>query len=170
MTENGASVATVEAFNPSTGSWQSKAPLQTPRDNPGSAVLNGELYVFGGRIRNADGTSPAPALASVEKYNVASNSWQGMTPMPTGRRAMSVGTANGKVQVMGGESNPNSVSGVFEQNEEYDPDTNSWRSLTKVPTPKHGAATATISNKVHIVGGGVQTGNSFTSSHEALQF
>lgn len=170
MDNSGASLPTVEVFNPGTGAWQSSVGLQTRRDNPGSAVLNGELYVFGGRVRNSDGSAPEPALSSVEKYSAATNTWQYMTPMPTGRRAMSVGTAAGKVQIMGGEANPNSISGVFEQNEEYDPATNSWRSLTKIPTPKHGAATATIGNKVHIVGGGVQTGTSYTSSHEVLQF
>lgn len=170
MGDNGSSLATVEAYNPSTGLWTSLAPMQTRRDNPGSAVLNGELYVFGGRTRNADGSSPEPALATVEKYNASEGSWAFQTPMPTGRRAMSVGTADGKAQITGGEHNPNNVSGVFEQNEEYDPNTNSWRSLTAVPTPRHGAATATIGNTVHIVGGGVQSGTSYSTIHEALSF
>ncbi|SDW60424.1 Kelch repeat-containing protein [Marinobacter mobilis] len=170
MNSSGSSLATVEAFNPSTGLWLNLPPMQTRRDNPGSAVLNGEFYVFGGRTRNADGTAPEPALATVEKYNASNGSWVSQTPMPTGRRAMSVGTANGKAQITGGEHNPSNVSGVFEQNEEYDPDTNSWRSLTSAPTPRHGAATATINDIVHSVGGGVQSGTSYSTIHEALRF
>ncbi|MBN7768885.1 hypothetical protein KUV44_00300 [Marinobacter daepoensis] len=168
MAADGASLAVVEAYNPSTGQWNTLPSMQIRRDNPGSAVLNNELYVFGGRTRNADGSEPEPALASVEKYGAGS--WQIQTPMPTGRRAMSVGTANGKAQITGGEHNPNNVSGVFEQNEEYDPSSNSWRNLTVVPTPRHGAATATIGETVHIVGGGVQSGSSYTTIHEALRF
>lgn len=170
MNDQGASVGTVEVYNPSTNSWQTAPSLNNVRDNPGSAVLDGDIYVFGGRIRNSDGSTTLAEMKSVEMFDAAANEWLEKTPMPTGRRAMSVGVISGKAIVAGGEMNNNNTSGVFEQNEEYDPATNSWRILTKVPTPKHGAATATINNKVHIVGGGVQSGTSHTSSHEVLQF
>lgn len=170
MNSQGASLATVEVFNPQNGTWQTGASLQTRRDNPGSAVVNGELYVFGGRIRNADGSTTNGTLTSVEMYNPGAGTWQAKTPMPTGRRAMSVGVIDGKVVVAAGENNPNSPSGVFDQNEEYDPVSNSWRALSKVPTPKHGAASATIGGKMYIVGGGITSGSSFTSSMEAFQF
>lgn len=168
MNGDGASLNTLEIYNPVSGTWQSGPNMQTRRDNAGSAVLNGELHVFGGRIRNADGISPEPTLKTGEKFN--GTSWESIAPMPTGRRAMSVGSVSGKAQVIGGENNTNSPSGVFEQNEEYDPDTNTWRSLTAAPSPRHGAATATINDMVHIVGGGVQSGTSYTTLHEALSY
>lgn len=170
MNGSGASLATVEAYTPASGTWQTVTPLQTRRDNPGSAVLNNELYVFGGRIRNADGSTIDPTLVSMEKYSPATGTWTGQTPMPTGRRAMAVGTANGRIQVIGGEQNPDSPSGVFEQNEEYDPATQTWRSLVKIPSPRHGPASATINNSVHVVGGGLSTGTTFSTLHEVLSF
>ncbi|MEP3588962.1 MAG: hypothetical protein ABJN18_05300, partial [Marinobacter sp.] len=112
----------------------------------------------------------AGAMKSVEMFDPSTQLWTSMTPMPTGRRAMSVGALNGKAQISGGEYNPNANSGVFEQNEEYDPVTNSWRTLTKTPTPKHGAASATIGDFFYIMGGGTVSGSSFTSSIEALRF
>ncbi|KAA1175059.1 hypothetical protein FWJ25_06730 [Marinobacter salinexigens] len=168
MDSQGSSLATVESFNPASGSWQTRPPMLNRRDNAGSAVVDGELMVFGGRIRNPDGTSPDPAMTSVEKYTGIT--WQNLPPMPTGRRAMSVGNANGRIQITGGEFNPNNASGVFEQTEEYDPSNGIWRSLTDAPTPRHGAATATVDNVVHIIGGGVQSGSSFSSIHEILKF
>ncbi|MGF2685372.1 Kelch repeat-containing protein [Marinobacter sp. DUT-3] len=170
MGGNGASLATVEVYNPGSNSWQTAPSLTYVRDNPGSAVLNGQIYVFGGRHRNADGSTTTGEMKTVEMFDAAANAWIEKAPMPTGRRAMSVGTINGKAQVAGGELNGGNTSGVFNQNEEYDPNTNLWRPLTKVPTPKHGAAAATIDDTFYIMGGGITSGSSFTSSMEAMRF
>ncbi|WP_190294908.1 kelch repeat-containing protein [Marinobacter sp. R17] len=170
MNSQGSSLNTVEIFNPSTGNWQTGPALNVRRDNPVSALLEGKVYVFGGRERNADGSEPNSTLVSVEMLTGPSASWALQTPMPTGRRAMAVGTLNGRAQIMGGEYNPESSSGVFENNEEYDPLTNTWRPLTKVPTPKHGAASATINGQVLVIGGGVTTGDSYTTSVESMRF
>lgn len=170
MSDEGASLNVVEAYNPATNTWQTAPSLTYVRDNPGSAVLDGKLYVFGGRNREANGTTIQGTMKTVEMFNPATNAWAEMTPMPTGRRAMSVGVINGKAQVVGGELNENATSGVFEQNEEYDPITNTWRPLTNVPTPKHGAAAATINNTLYIMGGGSISGSSYTSSMETMKY
>lgn len=170
MNEQGASLNVVEVYNPATNSWQVAPPLTYVRDNPGSAVLDGKIYVFGGRNRQANGTTIQGAMVTVEMFNPATNTWTEMTPMPTGRRAMSVGVIDGKAQVAGGELSQNSTSGVFEQNEEYDPATNTWRPLTNMPSPKHGAAATTINGTLYIMGGGITAGSSFTSSMESMQF
>lgn len=170
MSDQGASLSVVEVYNPATNSWQTATPLTYVRDNPGSAVLDGKIYVFGGRNREANGNTIQGAMKTVEMFDPATNIWTEMTPMPTGRRAMSVGVIDGKAQVAGGELNENTPTGVFEQNEEYDPATNTWRPLTNVPTPKHGAASATVNNTLYIMGGGTTSGSSFTSSMEAMKF
>jgi chitodextrinase len=101
---DGASVASVEIYDPATDSWSVGAPMQTRRDNPGSAVLAGKLYLFGGRTRNADGSSVDATLDSVEAFDPDTGSWSFVAPMPTGRRAMAVGTISGLAQVIGGEN------------------------------------------------------------------
>jgi hypothetical protein len=87
--------------------------------------------------------------------------------MPTGRRAMAVGTLNGRAQVMGGERT--STGGTFPQNEEYDPNTNSWRTLAPMPTSRHGAVGGTIKEIVYVAGGGPNAG-SFSAVNEAFSF
>ncbi len=170
MNDQGASLNVVEVYNPATNTWQTAPSLTYVRDNPGSAVLDGKIYVFGGRHREANGTTIQGAMKTVEMFDPATSTWTEMTPMPTGRRAMSVGIIGGKAQVAGGELNGNTTSGVFEQNEEYDPATNTWRPLTNVPTPKHGAAAATINDTLYIMGGGIVSGSSYTSSMEAMKY
>ena len=142
--------------------------MQTRRDNPGSAVLDGKLYAFGGRTRNADGATLNGTLSSVEMYDPATNEWTPRAPMPTGRRTFAVGTLEGRAQVMGGER---TVSGeTFIQNEEYDPVTNSWRPLEQMVTARHGTASATINGFVFVAGGGPSAGTSFTTVNEAFTY
>ncbi|WP_165855270.1 kelch repeat-containing protein [Marinobacter sp. JSM 1782161] len=170
MNAQGSSLNSVDIYNPSSGTWQTGPSMNVRRDNAASALLDGKIYVFGGRERNADGSVPNNTLVSVEMLTGPSASWSLQTPMPTGRRAMAIGTLNGKAQLMAGESNPESPSGVFENNEEYDPVSNTWRPLTQVPTPKHGAASATVNGQVLVIGGGVTSGDSYTSSVEGMTF
>ena len=103
MDNNGASLNSVEVYDPATNTWSTAPSMAERRDNPGSAVLGGKLYVFGGRTRNADGTEVNGTLASVEMFDPATNAWTSRAPMPTGRRTMVTGYLNGRAQLIGGE-------------------------------------------------------------------
>lgn len=169
MDTTGASMNDLLIYDPTTDTYSDGPTMGERRDNPGSAVLGGKLYVFGGRTRNATG-DVNPTLNSVEMFDPATNTWTPRAPMPTGRRTMVVGTLNGKAQVMGGERSTTTPSGTFSQNEEYDPLTNEWRSLTLMPTGRHGAVAGTIDNRVYVVAGGNQTGSSYTTLNEVFSF
>ncbi|MGH8873961.1 MAG: Kelch repeat-containing protein, partial [Acidimicrobiia bacterium] len=164
MDPEGASLDTVDVYTPATNTWSSGPAMQVRRDNPGSAVLDGHLYVFGGRTRNADGSSPEPNLTSVERLTTPGGPWELRADLPTGRRSMVVGVIGGRAQVIGGEDPTTDV------NEEYDPATDTWRSLISMPTGRHGAAGGTISGVVYVVAGGPSDGSSFTKVHEAFSF
>ncbi len=155
-------------YDPGPNTWAAVAPVAICRDNPGTAVLNSMLYAFGGRTRNGDGTTLNGTLASVERFDPATNAWTARAPMPTGRRTMIVGTLGGRAQVMGGKRT--SSGGTFAGNEDYDPSTNSWRSLTPMQTPRHGAAAGTIAGLVYVAAGGTVAGSSFSSINEAFGF
>ena len=168
MAGNGASLATVDVFDPTTNVWSTASAMSTRRDNPGAAVLDGRLYVFGGRTRNADGTVVDATLLSVEMYDPSSDAWTARAPMPTGRRTMVVGLLGGRAQVMGGEVQGG--TGVAFANEEYDPLTDTWTVLTPMSTPRHGAVAGTIGGVVYVVGGGPEGGGTFTDVNEAFSF
>jgi N-acetylneuraminic acid mutarotase len=168
MAGNGSSLDTVEVFDTGTNQWSTAAPMSTRRDNPGTAVLDGKLLSFGGRTRNADGTTTNGTLNTVEAYDPATNTWSAKAPMPTGRRTPVVGTLKGRAQVMGGEIT--STGGTFSQNEEYDPVANTWRTLKPMPTPRHGAAAGTINGIVYVAGGGPNGGTSLSNVNEAFSF
>ena len=166
MDATGASVDTVQIYNPSTNSWSNGSSMQIRRDNLGSAVINDKLYVFGGKTRNTDGTTINQALNSMEIFDPLTGQWSFGTSMFTGRRNMSVGTLNNRIQVIGGEATSNALPSS--QNEEYNPITQTWRSLPSMPTPVHGAAFGTIDNVIYMAAGGPFAGLSTTDSVQAF--
>jgi N-acetylneuraminic acid mutarotase len=171
MDGNGASLASMLIYTPATNRWSLGPSMAARRDNPGSAVLGlrriWRLFVFGGRTRDADGTTLNGTLASVEMYTPATNRWRARAPMPTGRRTMVVGRLHRRAQLMGGEKSTTGA-GTFPQNEEYLPRANTWRSLSPMLTPRHGAVAGTIAGVVYVAGGGPKGGSSYSAITEAF--
>ena len=64
--------------------------------------------------------------------------------------------------VFGGEE-PN---GTFNNNEKYDPVTDTWISAQPMPTARHGLTAVSEDDKIYIIGGGPQPGGSQTNSNE----
>jgi large repetitive protein len=140
--------------------------MGTRRDNPGSAVLNGDIYVFGGRTRNADG-SGVENLGTVEVFDPGTGTWSSAASMPTARRTMVVVVANGRAFVIGGERKVDGTA--FDVNEEYDPLTNTWRTLKPMPTARHGAVAGVVNGVVYVIGGATSSAaTSVTSVNEAF--
>lgn len=163
MDDNGASLNTVEIFDPATETWTTGPSLQTRRDNPGSAVLDGKIYIVGGRTRQSNGSGVTHATMEVLASS-SSTEWSYVASMTTARRTMTVGTISGRLQVIGGESPVVSV------NEEYNPETDTWRDLMDIEVGRHGAAGGTIRGKIYIAGGGPTGGTSFTDQVEVFAY
>ena len=88
-----------EAYDPATDTWTEKAPIPTARGGIAAAVVEGEVYVFGGE-------SPDKTFDNNEKYNPQTNSWTWGPPMPTARHGlMAVGVGN-NIYVIGGGPTP----------------------------------------------------------------
>jgi len=66
-------------YDPAASTWEELSPMNTPRKQHGSAVLDGKLAVFGGISFDA-GTRQT--LTSMEIYNQADDSWTAGAPMP----------------------------------------------------------------------------------------
>lgn len=68
---------TCEALDLDKNEWNFKASLSAPRYQAGVAVLNRKIYVCGGWSGNG------LATASVECYDVATDTWSMIMPLPT---------------------------------------------------------------------------------------
>ncbi len=169
MDGDGDSVGSLWIYTPATDSWRSGANLSQVRDNPGTAVLDGELYVIGGRER-ANGSEIQGTLSSVEVYDPDRNQWRSIDSLNAGRRTFAVGTVNGKLQVVGGERDSSTSSGVFAEVEQYDPANGQWQILGDAEAPTHGAGFATFNDVLIIATGGTEAGSSFSSNTYQISF
>jgi N-acetylneuraminic acid mutarotase len=135
-------------------SWTEKTAMPTAREDMGSAVVDGLIYVFGGI------TSPEPTVTNVmEVYDPAQDTWdETKADLPVAKLLGDFGCAcNGKIYAIGatntmtGYPNLTPVLTVYE----YNPGTDQWATKTAMPT---GASRCykeceSIGNYIYVVAG-----------------
>jgi N-acetylneuraminic acid mutarotase len=134
----------VEAYDPSTNSWSTKAPLPGIRHGLALVEAGGSLYAIGGNNLNPTNI--------VEAYDPLTNSWSGKAPMPTIRSHISGSAVNvgGIIYVIGGSTNGSTPMGTVEA---YDPSTDSWSVKTPMPVPRFDLTVSAIDGIIYAVGG-----------------
>jgi N-acetylneuraminic acid mutarotase len=167
-------LATNDVYDPATNTWESRNPMSVPRNHAFSGVVNGKIYVIGGRTGHGFILS-ATNTDVVEEYNPASNMWSiPKERMPTARSGGASGTDGRRIYVAGGEVTTTELVGAFRAVEAYDPATNSWMTLPSMPMPRHGVAGAVIGNRFHLVSGMIQSAGALAfldptlSTHTAM--
>ncbi len=137
--------------------WRDLAPLPTPRNSTAGAVLNGILFVIGGRTVS-DGNS-----AAVEVYDPLSDRWEKARPMPKAQGGLAAAVLDGKIYVFGGEYFSAGGGGVFADAWEYDPRADQWRAIAPMPRPRHGLGAVAMGNSIYVLGGAAKAGGDETS-------
>lgn len=159
-----------EAFDPATGRWQRRADAPTARNSAASAVIDGKVYVVGGRSfsRNPDGSARLVNLPTLEVYDPVANRWETRAPMPQAQGGLAATSVNGKLYVFGGEQWVPEHK-VFGDSWVYDPKSDRWEALPPLPTPRHGLGASAVGNRIHVFGGATKTGGgTATAIHEVL--
>jgi N-acetylneuraminic acid mutarotase len=167
-------LSTNEVYDPATNTWESRNPMSVPRNHAFSGVVDGKIYVIGGRTGHGFILS-ATNTDVVEAYDPASNMWSiPKERMPTARSGGASGTDGRRIYVAGGEVTTTELVGAFRAVEVYEPATNSWMALPSMPMPRHGVAGAVIGNRFHLVSGMIQSAGALTfldptlSTHTAM--
>jgi len=142
-----------EIYDPATGQWTEAAPLPTPREHMPAVVYDGRVHVIGGRFLDMSDNTGAH-----EVYDPATDSWEEAAPLPTPRSGSAAAVLGDRIVVMGGEMDPESASGTFEENEAYDPASDSWTNLAPLPTPRHGFGAAVFDGALYTPGGAPTNG------------
>ncbi|OLC12261.1 MAG: hypothetical protein AUH29_16940 [Candidatus Rokubacteria bacterium 13_1_40CM_69_27] len=150
-------LSTVEEYDPATNTWRERSPMPTARNHAAIGVVDGKIYVLGGRL-GAAFIGVASNTDVVEEYDPATDSWGAVRArMPTGRSASAWGTHGGRIYVAGGEFQNAQLMAAFRALEAYEPAGNRWISLPSMPVPRHGLAGAMVGNRLHLVSGDVQS-------------
>jgi len=157
-------------FDPKTQKWTNAAPAPTARNSAAAAVINGKIYVVGGRQNQTDknGEMRMVNVSNLEIYDPVTNSWESRAVMPLAQGGLAATSTNGKLYVFGGEQWYPSQK-VFANAWVYDPDTDRWEALPDTPTPRHGLAAAALDNAVHVFGGATVNGLGAVNTHEILK-
>ncbi len=167
-----ADVATHRVFLPAEGRWETAAPVPMARNSAAGAVLDGALWVAGGRTVDGGGTG------RLDRYDPVADRWDTLAPIPpspaTGQQAgggLAMAAAGGRLVAFGGEwFAPGGGGGVFAETWIYDPAADRWTAGPDMLTPRHGLAAAAVDGVVYaLAGGAVVSGGRATGVVEALR-
>lgn len=152
------SLDTNEVYDIAKNTWSARSPMPTARNHMAVGVVNGKVYVLGGRVGSvfvlASGTD------IVEEYDPATDSWgYAKARMPTPRSGLTFATYAGKIYVVGGEYLNNEIVGAFRDVEAYDPAADKWSIFPPLDFPRNAPAAAVIGNRLYVVSGQMQSGS-----------
>lgn len=146
----------VEEYDPVSDSWTVVNEFPGVRYSMHAAALDGSIYLVGG-IEGMGYVSSVIAYTPNRAYRRVPESCpkvrvEGTAPMPTGRLGMSVGVINDVVYVVGGY---NRQLGYVNNNEAFDPASNTWTTKAPMRTPREtrGSNSAVIDGRLYVVGG-----------------
>ncbi|KAF4537766.1 uncharacterized protein LTHEOB_11390 [Lasiodiplodia theobromae] len=151
-------VDSVISFNTTSGKWQrlvvAAAELPESRQHGAGSVIGDTFYVVGGRRYNQ--TNYRDTVFKLDLANQEAG-WETSTGhMPTARGGINGGAVGSTFYVFGGEGNPDSTTGVFNQTEAFDTVAQAWTELETMQVPRHGTQAAAANGRIYIPGGGLQ--------------
>ncbi|KAH8879147.1 galactose oxidase [Thozetella sp. PMI_491] len=150
-------VDSVISYNTTSDLWQrldmEAAELPESRQHGTGAVIGDTFYVIGGRRYSQ--TNVRDTVFALDLTNTTSG-WQITTPMPVARGGLDGGVVGSKFYAFGGEGNPDSLTGVYNQSQVFDTTSQSWTELGVMQVPRHGTQAAGVGDRVYIPGGGLQ--------------
>jgi uncharacterized protein (TIGR03437 family) len=156
----GRSVAAFEVFDTTARQWTRLPDMPTPRDHLTAQAVGGKVYALSGRVGDV--------LRANEEFDPETNTWRTRAPIPTPRGGLGSGVVGGRIQAFGGEGPSGTPEGTYRQNEEYDPASDTWRSLAPMPSPRHGLYGATVGGCIFTPSGGLRAGAFYSDVHEAF--
>lgn len=119
--------------------------MPTQRRLVAATVLDGLLYAIGGYHNGA--------LATVEVYNIANNSWETKASI-SGRYRLAAVAVNNEIYAIGGVDNSNPELTTVQS---YDPSNNTWSPKASMDTPRAGPAAAVVDGLIYAIGGTANT-------------
>ncbi|NNF57929.1 MAG: T9SS type A sorting domain-containing protein [Rhodothermaceae bacterium] len=129
--------------------WVQIAPMPTPRTAAAVAVLNGQIYVMGGR------DAAGMALGVVERYNPTADQWTTVGSLDKPRFNAAAAVLSGQILLIGGRAfdDDDDELEVTEDVEVYDLSRDRWESFDDLEGEREGLAAFAVSGFVYAFGG-----------------
>jgi Kelch motif len=150
-----------EAYDPTTNSWSTVAPLPAALDHIQAVELNGLIYYIGGLAQ-----WPGPAVGSVYVFDPVADSVTTETPMPAGRERGAGGVAvfGDKIYYAGGLHDGVAVPWV----DVYDTVTKTWAALPDMPEARDHFHAAVVDGRFYAIGRRHSAINATTTVNQAF--
>ncbi len=166
-----ADIALHQVFMPADGRWETARPCPMARNSAAAAVLDGAIFVAGGRTVGGGGTG------RLDRYDPVADRWDRLAPIPRSYAAnnqtgggLAMAAAGGRLVAFGGEwFQRGGGGGVFAETWIYDPAADRWAAGPDMLTPRHGLGAVAVGETVYAVAGGaIVSGGGPTARLEAL--
>ncbi|XP_054271966.1 kelch-like protein 5 [Macrosteles quadrilineatus] len=142
MDANKSGATSIEQYDLRADKWSHVAHMSGRRLQFGVAVVEGKLYIVGGR----DGLK---TLNSVECFDIKTKTWSNLPPMSTHRHGLGVGVLEGPLYAVGGHDGWSYLNTV----ERWDPHTRQWSYVAPMSTQRSTVGVAVLNGKLYAVGG-----------------
>jgi N-acetylneuraminic acid mutarotase len=145
---SGGAVSSAVDYDLGAGNPVTKHAMSTARQQLAYATDTNHPYAIGGR--NGSGT----VLASVERYDYASNTWTTLAPLPQGHYAFTaVSDGNGHIYTFGGGTT-SAASSVSADVYQYTVATDTWTAVASMPlATRESTAVLGPNGKIYVLGG-----------------
>jgi N-acetylneuraminic acid mutarotase len=147
ITENGPNFN--YQYDPRTNTWLAKTPMPAYRVGFALTAFQNKIYMISGFAGLGIGSYTLV-------YDPATDTWEQIDDgMPKQIANMEANVVDGKLYVIGGGSpiNPWRPIPATNYNLVYDPETDSWSYLERMPTAVKNYASAVVDGKIYIIGG-----------------
>jgi len=132
-------LSVVEAYDPTTKTWTTKAPLPVPTYGMSAITRDGIIYGIGGVV--GTGTQ----VSTVYRYDPSTDVWTQVSSMNGPRNTPALGHVDNTIVVSGGFP--------FADNEGYSVSGDKWRTLTTDPTYRSAPCSTGINGQLYVAGG-----------------
>lgn len=141
-------VSACECYHTKTDSWVCVRPMPGSRTQHAAAALGHYLYVSGGLDRDV-------SLSYMKRYDTERDIWENRASMLTPRVDHVMISTGGYLYVCGGwfEDMDTNNRVLVDTIDRYDPLTDSWRTVTRVPTPRYHAGIVIVRSTIYFIGG-----------------
>jgi len=153
-----------EVYDPARNTWETKAPMPTPRADLCASVVDGKIYLIGGK-EYWEVNPFYHELNVTEVYDTATNSWTTKASMPIPAFGYASDVVDDKIYVIGGARQFQDQLGnltAIGSNQVYDSKNDTWSSRASLPVVVSYAAACVTSGvtaprRIYVVGGFDQT-------------
>lgn len=137
--------ARVYAYDPALDAWSERSamPAGTGRASGCVASFEGKVYVFGG--------ARAATVSDASVYDVATDAWRVLPPLPEPREHCLAGEVGGTLYIASGRAG--GITGFQPNTWAFNPRTDTYAARAPIPTPRGGAAGAVLGGRLHVFGG-----------------